>query len=77
MLAMHKIMCEVINSEQAGRKLDSQIMQLTGNLKCKTHTLEDNNIDKRDTSQSNANILDYLQSSANIEADKGVSRVII
>ena len=35
-----KITCEVINSQQTGRKFNPQITQTTGVLKCKTHRME-------------------------------------
>ena len=71
-----KISCEVIDSQQACRKFDSQIMWSTGALKCKTHMVEEHRTDSEDANQSNVNILDYFMSSESIEADRGASMSI-
>ena len=44
--------------------------------KCKKHIVKDHKTDSGNVSPSNVNILDYFRSSANVKADKGVSRVI-
>ena len=44
-----KTMCEVINAQQAGMTIDSQITWPTSILKCKTWTAEDHRSDRMDT----------------------------
>ena len=48
-----RIMCEVTDGQQAGRKFDSQ---KTGITKCKTHTVEDDRSDGMGANQNNVNI---------------------
>ena len=76
MLGILKIMCEVIDGQQAGRKSDSQITWLKGILNCKPCSVEDHRSDSTDANQSNVNILDYFRSCAKTEAEKEASRSI-
>ena len=71
-LGILKITCEVIDSQQGGRKFDSQITWPVNIRKCKTHTAKDHRTGSIDTTKpTNVNSLDYFISSANRGRQRG------
>ena len=45
-LGILRIICEILISQEGGRKFDSQTTQLTDNIKCKAHKAKDHRVSK-------------------------------
>ena len=68
-----KIMCEVVEGQQAERKLDPRTKKLSSTLSCKANTDCKNRSDNVDIISTNPNMPGYFRSSMDREAEKRAS----
>ena len=65
-----KIMCEIVEDQQAGKKFISQTIELVGTLDCRTCTGDDCRSDSIGITRNKPNVSDYIRSIANKEVEK-------
>ena len=70
LLGILKIMCDVIEGQQADRNFDSQTMEPSSGLSCKVNIDWESRSDNVDAININSNMQDYFRSSTEREADK-------
>ena len=62
MLGILKIMCEVVEGQQADGKFNSKTVEPSIALSCKANTDQESRSDNVDVINTNSNMLDYFRS---------------
>ena len=63
LLQILKIMCEVVEGQQADKKFDSKTMELSSTVSCRVNTDWESRSDNADVININLNMSDYFSSS--------------